>query len=659
MSNAAEAELRLKFVDKGASAGLDKFTAHVDRVTKQTERAVERSNSKQRTSFERLSLARETLGMRSEQKIQREIQQTEAAYKRLAASGTLSQDQLTRAAEKTRQKITKLTNEMGKLTAEQQTAAKAAKDFETAQGRIRTGVAVGAGVAAAGYALKAPVMQAMSFDERLASMANTAFRERDVTGRLIGAKQLEGVINQSVDLKKGGGGTRDQAAEALDALIGKDGLGSTNKAMAFLPTIMRTAYGSGAAPIDIANLTSALVANGIASNEGELKRALNMVTASGQAGGFEIKDLAKYLPAQLSQKTGLVGLPGLQKILTMNQAAVMTAGSTDEAGRNVINLLAKLNSSDTAKDFEKAGGGDLNKFLIDQRIKGVDAIDAWLNLIDKIAERDPQMKAALRKLEKSGNKADQQAAIESISQLSEGGVIGKFFQDMQARGALFGMRNKGLTNRVGAFINQNNTEFGANDVNYQTLAGTGAAAMRNAEQEMAIKQKAAMEQLIPTISKAAEIFVDLSQKYPALSTAVVGATPPIVALGVAAGVSAVTLGGGKGGRFAELATKFGGGALAAAGSGLAVAGAGAGGYLVGDMLVRPGIDKLTQWGTGDKNATLGTALADYFNKPGQKSEVHLTVESITPGFMVKQKSKSDRVSVTTKGNTGNLFNGAP
>lgn len=660
MSNAAEAELRLKFVDKGTASGIDKVAKHVEKITQQTENRVNQSNDKQRQSYERLSLAREQLGMRSESKIREEMRKTVNAYNELRKVGTVSQDELTRAAEKTRQKITSLTNEMGKLTAEQQRAAKAAKDFETAQGRIKTGVAMGAGIAAAAYTLKAPAMQAMSFDERLASMANTAFPERGATGRLQGAKELEAVINRSVDLKRGGGGTRDQAAEALDALIAKGTL-SRDQSVNFLPTVMRTAYGSGANPLDIANLASSLVGQGIVGNERDLKRALNMVTASGQAGGFEIKDMARALPGQLAvgKTAGLVGLPGLQKILTMNQAAVLTAGDTSTAGNNVLNLLTKLASSDTAKDFDKAGGGDLNKFLIDQRIKGIDAVDAWLNLIDKISERNPQMKAALRKLEASASKSDQQAAIESISQLSEGGVIGQFFQDMQARGALFGMRNKGLTDRVGSFIGQNNAEFGANDVNYQTLAGTGAAAVRNAEQEMAIKQKDAMERLIPTITKAADIFVDLSQKYPDLSAAVVGATPPIVALGVAAGVSAMTMGGGGAG--AALA-KWGGRAVGA----LGVAGAGAAGYMVGDMLVRPGIDKLTQWGTGDKNATLGTAIHEYFNQPSSQKPMEAKAElvvDVAPGFVVKQRRANNdglNMSVTTRqSNTGNIFNGAP
>ena len=47
------------------------------------------------------------------------------------------------------------------------------------------------------------------------------------------------------------------------------------------------------------------------------------------------------------------GMGGLAKLLAANQAAVITAGTKDEAGNNLVNLLAKINSQDTAKDASK------------------------------------------------------------------------------------------------------------------------------------------------------------------------------------------------------------------------------------------------------------------------------------------------------------------
>jgi hypothetical protein len=657
--SAVNVELRLRFADRGAAAGVDRLGQHIRRAATEAETAVNQGNNRQRQSYERLSHARETLGVRSESQIQREIQRTQAAYRRLENSGTMSQSALSRAAQITTQRITRLTNEMGRLTEAQIRANRAAADYERMQSRIRLGMAGVIGLGAAAYTLKAPVMKAMSFDERLASMANTAYAERDVKGRLLGAKQLENTINQSVDLKRGGGGTREQAAEALDAMMAKGNMGF-QKSLDFLPTVMRTAYGAQAEPLDIANLSSALYGQGVVKDDKGLKTALNMITAAGQAGGFEIKDMAKYLPGQLAvgvKNGGLVGLPGLQKILTMNEAAVLTAQDTSSAANNVLNLLTKIASPDTAKDFKRAGRGDLAAFLVSQRINGVDSVDAWMNLIDKESEKNPVMEKALAKLKTSTTKADQKEAIEAIAQMSEGTIISKYFQDMQARGALFGLRNTNLTSRVNADISKNRTEYGANDLNYETMKGTGAAELRNAEQELAIRQKEAMEKLIPTITKAANMFVDLSQKYPDLSAAVVGATPPVIALGAASSLAAVSMGGLSG----SMGMLAGG-----IGNVLKVTAAFGAGYVFGDKVVKPVIDKITQIVTNNEQATLGSAVYDLFNAPppsmrlpGQPSHTHPQahiVVDVAHGMEVKRKETK---SVTVTANTGNIVHGAP
>lgn len=673
MANAsADVELRIKLRDKSARDAIDRYARHVENAARRaeratrdanarTERSTQQSTNRQRSSYERLSHARAQLGIRSEHEIRREMQRTEAAYQRLARSGTASQRELSRAAEQTRRHVERLTNEMGRQTREQERAARAARQLEQAQSRLRAGVAVGAGLLAGGYVLRAPIQKALNWQERLAYIANTAYAERDVAGRVIGTKQLEAVINRVVDSKQGGGGTREQAAEALDAMIARSVLG-TQRSIDFLPTVMRTAYGNNAAPIDIANLASGLVAQNVVASDAELKTALNMITAAGQAGGFEIKDLARWLPEQLAvgKTAGLVGLSGLQRLLTLNETSLITASDTSQAGNNVANLLAKLSSVDTAKDFAKAGGGDLTEFLIKQQAKGVDSITAWMGLIDKTIARDPALKKAMADLDQKGlSKEDRQQRLDSIAQLSEGGIIGRFFQDRQARAALFSLRLKDEVERIGGYIAQNRTEYGANDLNYQTLQGTGAAAVRNAEQELAIRQQQAMEKLIPAITKAADLFVDLSKKYPDLSAAVIGAGPPIVALGVAAGVSAMALGGGAaGGSALRVAGLLGGG--------LQATGVGALGYAAGHYLAKPGIDALVQWGTGNDHATLGTALYDWWNKPGKtdptaKFEGQLMIE-VAPGFEVRRKSATlgdTDIAIASKTHTGNLFTGAP
>ena len=692
MSNAAaDVEVRVKFVDQNATSGIDRYTKHLEKSVQRTEQLVNQSNQRQRSSYERLSYAREELGVRSEHTIQREIQQTEAAYKRLERSGTMSQEALSKAAEKTQAKISRLTNEMGKLTAAQVKAAKEAAEYEKIVQRIngirttvKAGAIGGAGFMAAGYALKSPVDKALSFDEQLMGVATTAYSGRDVAGIKTGAKEIERVINGAVDLKRGGAGTRDDALDAFADMVSKNQIGDVRKASEFLPTVMRTAYGSGAKPVDIAQLASSLYGQHVVNNDHELKTALNMVTAAGQAGGFEIKDMARYLPGQLAlgnKAAGLTGLSGLQKILTMNQAAILSATGPEEAARNVSNLLNKVNSSDTAKDFEKHHGGNLSKYLIDQRINGLDSVDAWVNLIDQEAEKSPLLKQSLAKLKHSKNKDEKRELIDSISNLSEGSVIGQYFQDAQARSALFVMLNEDLVKPVNSFVGQNRKEYGVNDVNYEAMSTTGAAAVRNAEQEAAIKQKEAMEKLIPTIVKVADMFVDLSQKYPNLSTAVVGATGPVIALGTAAGFSALALGGGKGvsnSAFNKYAGKIAKGGLL--GIGLLGAGQAVDALAPKDSaFTRYGNSLLTYGGIGAMAGSVipgvGTGigsligavtglltqakddLVNNFESNRVEAKADITV-GLAPGLVLqKQTVQNNGLNMTL--HTGNIWNGAP
>ncbi|MDO9233029.1 MAG: phage tail tape measure protein [Methylotenera sp.] len=532
-------EVKLKLSD-GASRGITKAAELQQKALRQSENLTVQSNNRQRSSYEKLSQAREVLGVRGERTVQREIQHTEAAYKRLAASGALSAKELNRAYDAQLKKVRELKGELGAVN------------------KLQTAMTVGAALAAGGYVIKSAASKAMSFDERLASMSNTAFAERDLAGRKVGMKQLEAVINHST--QRGiGGGTREQAAEALDAMIAKGILGYQGS-VDFLPTIMKTATGASAAPVDIANLASVLKGQGIVSNDKELRTALNMITASGQAGGFEIKDQAKWLAQQLplAGKSGLMGLNGLQKVLTMNQAAILTSGTTDEAGNNVKNLLAKLSSKDTAADFDKTGRGDLGKYLMDQRVKGVDAVTAWMNIIDKEAANNPQMKAVMAKLKVSKDKTEQKELIDSLNALAEGGVVGKYFQDMQAVSALMGLRNKDVTDQVDATISKNRTEYGVNDVNYALMSSTASAQVRAAEQAKDAGTKAAMDSLTPTIATLSGQFADLATKHPALAGAATLATTALIAMAGAAGLATMAT-GGKGaaaGAIGRTATRY-------------------------------------------------------------------------------------------------------
>lgn len=540
-SSAVDVEVRLKMRD-GATAGIKavsqtaqqeaaKTATATEKAAQKAAEATQKSTARQRSSYEKLSQAREVLGVRSERAIQREIQQTEAAYSRLKASGTLSWQQQAAAAEKMRQKVTQLTNEMGKLTAAQKAYA-----------GVKFAAAGVAGTAAAAYTLKAPATAAMSFDERLAHMSNTAFAERDTSGRKIGMQQLEKAINKAVG--KGGGGTREQAAEALDTLIASGAVGSQD-AMNMLPQLMRFSSASGADATQLAQIGIRAMQT-FKVKADDLPNLMNMALAAGQAGGFELKDMAKWLPQQMAAATmsGMSGRAGFAKLAALNQAAAITAGTKDEAGNNVVNLLAKINSSDTANDAKKLGI-NLPKYLQEQRAKGLDSVDAFGALVDKTVAGRADYQALQKQLKSAKTDDDKKAALESMATIAQGAGIGKLIQDRQAMMALLGMMNNReyLQEVLGKVKANDVATGGAGDKNYDLISDTSAFKMRQAEQQKEIGQKAAMDSLTPAIGKAAEAFADLASKHPLLVGTTTLATTALGALAGAAGLASVAMGG--------------------------------------------------------------------------------------------------------------------
>lgn len=540
-SSAVDVEVRLKMKD-GATAGIKavsqaaqqeaaKTATATEKAAQKAAEATQKSASRQRSSYEKLSQAREALGMRSERAIQREIQQTEAAYNCLKASGTLSWQQQAAAADKMRQKVTQLTNEMGRLTSAQKAYA-----------GVKFAAAGVAGTAAAAYTLKAPATAAMSFDERLAHMSNTAFAERDTSGRKIGMQQLEKAINKAVG--KGGGGTREQAAEALDTLIASGAL-SSQAAMNMLPQLMRFSSASGADATQLAQIGIRAKQTFKISDE-DFPNVMNMAIAAGQEGGFELKDMARWLPQQMAAATmsGMSGRAGFAKLAALNQAAAITAGNKDEAGNNVVNLLAKINGQDTAQDAKKLGI-DLPKYLQEQRAKGLDSVDAFGALVDKTVAGRSDYQALQKQLKTAQNDDDKKAALESMATIAQGAGIGKLIQDRQAMMALLGlMNNREYLQKVLGTVKANDVaKGGAGDKNYDNISDTSAFKMRQAEQQKDIGQKAAMDSLTPAIGRAAEAFADLATRHPLLVGTTTLATTALGALAGAAGLASVAMGG--------------------------------------------------------------------------------------------------------------------
>lgn len=567
----------------------------------QGQQGVKRFSEATRTEFQQLSKARELLGVRPERTIQREIQRTEAAYARLKRSGTLSWREQAMAADGMRRKVEALNQEMGKFTRMQKLAA------------VAGGVT---GLVAAGHVLRPGAERAMSYDLRLAHMANTAFADRDTAGRKSGARELNTAIVGAV---RKGGGSRDSAAGALDFLIAS-GVINVKDAAAMLPTLMKDATATGGDANEFAAIAVRAVQN-MKIKPGDLPKVLDYGIAAGQAGGFEIKDMSKWLPQQMAMASqlGLTGPAGFAKLAALNQASVITAGTKDEAGNNLVNLLAKINSADTAKDAKKLGI-NLPEYLAKNRAKGVDAVDAFVGLVDGTVSKQPAWKKLQKQLAGAKDGTDRKDTLESMSNIIQASGVGQLVQDRQALMALIAVMNsrKYLDEVQGKTL----AGEGSGDRNFSVVSDTASFQTERASNESQIAQQQVMDGLMPAIKSVSGGFADMAQKFPELATATVAATAALTALAAGAGGAALGTmlpggGGAAGGAGGAIVRgmKTAGGFLIK--RGLPLLGAWEGGQYVGGQInegLNWGVSKLT----GKPGNTLGGALYDW-RHPSQTS----------------------------------------
>ncbi len=134
------------------------------------------------------------------------------------------------------------------------------------------------------------------------------------------------------------------------------------------------------------------------------------LAAAGNEGGFEVRDMARHFPALTAQMAALgeTGVPAVADLSAALQVAMNTAGNADEAGNNIKNLLAKINSPGTINAFKKNFGIDLP--------------------------------AAMQKLQSEGYSAMESIAL--ITKQATGGDMKKLgfaFEDMQARQGLLAL----------------------------------------------------------------------------------------------------------------------------------------------------------------------------------------------------------------------------
>lgn len=534
----------IKSVENSVSKSTKNIENQAQRSATTQQRAVRQTAQVTEQSYRQIQQAasnREMLGVRSERSIQNEINRTLAAYDQLKRSGIASGRELDRAAVATKRRIAELNAEMGKVSMGQRL------------GNIGRGIAgLAAGATAAGMVLAQPMKKQMDYDRSLAMTANTAFAERDVAGRIAGKAELNSAVKSAVEI---GGGTKEDALGALDTMLAS-GAVKAETAMKLLPTLQKGATATGASTDDLAKIAiSAMQQFGI--GEDQIGEVLDKAVAAGQAGNFELADMARWLPKQMAagKSAGLSGMSGFEALLVGNQQARVTAGTSDEAGNNFANLLAKLTSKETNERFKnlKIKGKDGKEHGVDfiasmeaQKKKGKNSIEAFMSIMDQVIGQDDKYRELQKKL-KGAKKEDQAKLLGEMANLVEGTAIGQVISDREALMALLGIRNNvSLGKEVKESLDKSE---GAVDTSHAVIKDTNSYKVEDAKNNVDFAQMEGMKGFNDALGDVSVKIAEYAKAYPDLTGKIVTAGTVVAALSAAAITAAGSLRllGGKGG----------------------------------------------------------------------------------------------------------------
>lgn len=519
---------------------------------------------------------------------------------------------------------------------------------------------VAAGATAGFYAINKMAQPAMEYDKRLALMANTAFSGRDTSGRIAGKAELDAMITGAV---RKGGGSRDQAAETLDKLLASGAM-TLGSAASMLPTLQKFSSATGADPAHLADI-AIRGKQTFGLTDAQLGTALDKAVAAGQAGGFELRDMSRWLPKQMAaaKMSGITGMAGFESLLAWNQASAITAGTKDEAGNNLANILLKINSRDTAGDAKKLGI-DLSGTLAAANAKGVNSMDAFIGLVSGIADRDPKL-LKLRQQAVGLEDSELKANLTAQSDILQGQAIGKLVQDQQALLALVGVMNKTayiaeVRGRIAHAEGEGARSFG-------TVSATGAYKSEQIKNEKDIAMQRVVDASVPTAFM--DKLIEAAREFPKLTTAVAAATAAAVAMATAIGASGlagILMGKGGAGAAGAAASAAGGmgklaklgvGAALVGGTAATVAGAGAAGYYVGGVIndkliagtktgevIGSGVAKTLAF-FGNEDAKRAITLTEKLKDTKVGGEIHVKIDSEGRPRQVQATSRNAAVPI--------------
>lgn len=193
--------------------------------------------------------------------------------------------------------------------------------------------------------------------------------------------------NRIVQLAQAARQMPEDMRSGLDALLAK-GM-NLDAATAAIGPAGRLATAYKVELPDAANAAFASISN-LKVASADTAKIFDAMAAAGNAGGFEVKDMARFFPSLTAQMQALgeKGVPAVADLSAALQVAMHTAGNADEAGNNIQNLLGKINSPGTIAAFKKNFGIDLPAALKKLQDEGYSSMEAIAMVTQKATGGD-------------------------------------------------------------------------------------------------------------------------------------------------------------------------------------------------------------------------------------------------------------------------------
>ncbi len=491
----------------------------------------------------------------------------------------------------------------------------------------KAGVSGYMGVQAAASVLKPQV----DFDRQVSLNAGIMFGTKGDDGHVYSrdeAKVQKKRLTDQVDTAvAGGAGTREQGVAAQAVLLqsgkfnGEDGVARIN---AMLRSIMQSSAASGTDPEAMAAMAVSFVEKGL--NDKQVNAALGKGMVADSMGAFGVKDMAKWMPKWLSGAgKALDGEHAADSLVVHAQTARKSAGSADEAGVNLENLIGYA-TSDKGDKALKARGIDRGTEVTKNMNGGDDFIEGYARMMNKAVENDKGFQALKQKAAAEKTDEGRARVLNEMAGYTEQGVIGDVVADIQARKALMaemlaldknGEMKTAVKSEDGSTVK---TSYGQR---VEGDAKTSFDATGNAK-DMGITSF--LEKIAPKLSTAADWFGSFAKENPtATGAGVVGGTALTAGggswqlmsviqkfLGRAAVVEAGATGTAVVATGAEGAAAAGAGA-AAGGSGVAAV-VGTASAALAPLLAMFGVAQWAQKEDKSKEISWTMGISDYLSK---------------------------------------------